>query len=129
MARLEERLADALSERDAAQAQIDKCEEDAARSSQGGPAASLPVVVMAPPTGPVEGPSGTVTPEARLVVRVEGDGEGEIVEGPAGPDPVVPPNSGVTLSEEADSSVPPRSSSSPDSRQKGATKKSRKASE
>lgn len=128
MARLEERLADALAERDAAQRKTDKCEQ-VALSAHGEQAASLPVVKMAPPEGSTFDSSGAPAPESRLVVRVEGDGDGEIVESRTAPDPVLPPNSGVKLSEEADSSVPPRSSSPQDPRQKGATKKSRSTSE
>jgi|GEM_PF-5520615 outer membrane murein-binding lipoprotein Lpp len=122
MTRLEERLADALTERDAAQAKAEKCEERAAGSRHDEPLAALPVVKLAP-TDP-KSSSTTGGPESRLVVRAEGDAEGEIVMAPSVPDPVPPPNSGVRLSEDPESTAVESSSSPAGARQKGATQKS-----
>ncbi len=122
MARLEERLADALTERDAAQAKAEKCEERTVGSRHDEPLAALPVVKLAP--SDAKNTSTTGGPESRLVVRAEGDAEGEIVMAPPVPDPVPPPNSGVRLSEDPESTVPESSSSPASARQKGATKKS-----
>lgn len=123
MGRLEERLADALTERDAAQAKAEKCEERAVGSRHDEPLAALPVVKLAPSDTKSSGTTGS--PESRLVVRAEGDAEGEIVMAPSVPEPAPPPSSGVRLSEDPELTVPERSSSPSDARQKGATKKSR----